>query len=60
MGDDAAVATVFPDSNKKYLTTDLLREEPVRETYVAPDVQLTGFSVFQRVCVTCCETLVGT
>ena len=60
MGDDAAVATVFPDSNKKYLTTDLLREEPVRETYVAPDVQLTGFSVFQRVCVTCCDTFVGT
>ena len=30
MGDDAVVATVFPDSNKKYLTTDLLREEPMR------------------------------
>lgn len=53
MGDQAAVATVFPDSNKKYLTTDLLRREPVREDYVAPDVELTGFSVLQRVCATC-------
>lgn len=59
MGDDAAVATVFPDSNKKYLTTDLLRDEPLRETYVAPDVELTGLSVFQRVCATCCDTFAG-
>lgn len=56
MGDDAAVATVFPDSNKKYLTTDLLRDEPLREDYIAPDVELTGLSVFQRVCATCCDT----
>ena len=51
----AAVATVFPDSNKKYLTTDLLRREPPREDYLAPDVELTGFSVLQRVCATCCD-----
>ena len=25
LGDDAVVATVFPDDNKKYLSTDLLR-----------------------------------
>jgi cysteine synthase A len=55
MGDDAVVATVFPDSNKKYLTTDLLREEPVRDGYVAPDVELTGFGVVPRACATCCD-----
>ena len=55
MGAGAVVATVFPDSNKKYLSTDLLRREPVRDGYVAPDVRLTGFSVVQRVCVTCCD-----
>jgi len=27
-GDDAVVATVFADDNKKYLSTDLLRYEP--------------------------------
>ena len=57
MGDDASVATVFPDSNKKYLTTDLLRREPLREDYLAPDVALTGFSVIQRTCATCCDAV---
>ena len=55
MGEGAVVATVFPDSNKKYLSTDLLRHEAPREDYVAPDVRLTGFSVLQRVCATCCD-----
>ncbi len=30
-GHEARVATVFPDCNKKYLSTDLCREEPLRE-----------------------------
>ncbi len=59
MGDDAVVATVFPDSNKKYLSTDLLRAEPMRDHYVASDVELTGFAVLQRVCATCCDSLAG-
>jgi cysteine synthase A len=57
MGDDGVVATVFPDSNKKYLSTDLLRREPVREHYTAPDVELTGFRVLPRVCSVCSEGL---
>ena len=43
LGSDAAVVTVFCDSNKKYLSTDLCREEPVREPYLAPRVELVGF-----------------
>jgi len=42
-GDSAVVATVFPDSNKKYLSTDLCRHEPVREEYWAPHVELERF-----------------
>ncbi len=42
-GDDLAVVTVFCDSNKKYLSTDLCREEPVREGYLAPEIELLGF-----------------
>ena len=53
MGDDAVVGTVFPDSNKKYLTTDLLREEPLREGYLACDVTLDGFEPIPRVCAAC-------
>jgi cysteine synthase A len=55
MGKDAVVVTVFSDDNKKYLTTDLLREEPVKPGYLTPDVRLTGFRVFRRICQTCCE-----
>lgn len=50
---EATVVTVFPDSNKKYLSTDLLREEPVREGYLAPDVVLEGYETIPRVCVLC-------
>lgn len=53
MGPEAAVATVFSDSNKKYLSTDLLREEPVCDGYVAPAVELLGYETIPRVCVLC-------
>ncbi len=47
-GDEAispVVATVFPDSNKKYLSTDLCGVEPVRESYLTPEVELLGCRV---------------
>ena len=59
LGDDAVVTTVLPDSNKKYLTTDLLREEPVRDHYLAPDIEFTGFRVVQRVCAMCYDQYVS-
>jgi cysteine synthase A len=51
----ATVVTVFCDDNKKYLSTDLCREEPVRGDYLTPSVRLIGFDVFKRVCITCWE-----
>jgi cysteine synthase A len=39
----ATVVTVFCDDNKKYLTTDLCRKEPVSPAYLSPDVSLVGF-----------------
>jgi len=53
MGDDAVVATVFPDDNKKYLSTDLLREESVKPAYLSPEIELLGYEAFKRVCFTC-------
>jgi cysteine synthase A len=53
LGGDAVVVTVFADSNKKYLSTDLLRDEPVRDGYLAPDVELTRFTASPRVCAMC-------
>ena len=53
MGADAAVVTVFPDDNKKYLSTDLTRDEPVAKSYLTPGIELTGFSTMRRVCGFC-------
>jgi cysteine synthase A len=55
LGDDAVVVTVFPDDNKKYLSTDLLRQERAKDGYLSPEVELTGFRAFNRVCATCLE-----
>jgi cysteine synthase A len=33
MGNDAVIVTVLCDSNKKYLSTDLMKEEPVKDDY---------------------------
>jgi cysteine synthase A len=46
---DADVVTVFPDDDKKYLSTDLLREEPEKDEYVSPGVRLLAFDASPRV-----------
>ena len=53
IGAAATVVTIFCDSNKKYLSTDLLRDEPVRDGYLSPDVELLGFRALGRVCSAC-------
>ncbi len=55
MGKDSVVVTVFSDDNKKYLSTDLLKEEPVKDGFLSTDVELRGFRSFKRVCYTCCN-----
>ncbi len=56
LGPDAVVVTVFPDDNKKYLSTDLLRTEPVKEGFVTPQVRLEDFDAIKRVCSTCWDS----
>jgi cysteine synthase len=53
LGSGAVVVTVFPDDNKKYLSTDLLREEPIRDGYLTPEIELLGMETFQRDCNFC-------
>ena len=52
-GPDSVVVTVLPDDNKKYLSTDLTKDEPVKPSYLAPEIDLTGFSAMRRVCLFC-------
>ncbi|HSH03288.1 MAG TPA: cysteine synthase family protein [Anaerolineae bacterium] len=53
LGDDVPVVTVFPDDNKKYLSTDLLQEEPIKLGYMAPGVALKSVRALMRVCAVC-------
>jgi len=55
LGVEAVVATVFADDNKKYLSTDLLHEEPAEDGYVSPGVELLGYRAIRRSCHTCCD-----
>ncbi|CAN5504368.1 PLP-dependent cysteine synthase family protein [soil metagenome] len=48
LGKDAIVATVFSDDNKKYLSTDLVKDEPVKEGYLSPDIELFGYQTIGR------------
>ncbi len=55
LGADAVITTVFPDDNKKYLSTALLQDEPRRADYLTPEVELRSYDVIRRVCRTCCD-----
>lgn len=56
LGSDAVVVTIFSDDNKKYLSTDLMREEPLRPGFLSPDVELLDFDAINRVCEICART----
>jgi cysteine synthase len=53
LGNDTVVTTVFPDDNKKYLSTDLLREERAHSDYLTPEVEVFSYEALKRVCYTC-------
>lgn len=55
LGPDKVVVTVFSDSNKKYLSTDYSRCEPVKKDFISTLVEMEYFSAFKRVCYTCCK-----
>lgn len=55
MDEDAVVVTLFPDDNKKYLSTGLLQEEPIEAGYLSPHIDLKEVAAFKRVCYTCCD-----
>jgi len=48
LGTGRVVVTVLSDSNKKYLSTDLVREEPLKEGYLTPEIELLDYAPVQR------------
>jgi cysteine synthase A len=57
LGENTVAVTVFADDNKKYLSTDLLREEPVKPDFMSTDVELLFYKAIKRVCHTCCDPI---
>ena len=43
INENKIVITVFPDDNKKYLTTDLSKEQKIEEDFISKDIQLLDF-----------------
>jgi cysteine synthase A len=52
---DATVVTVFSDDNKKYLSTGLMKTEPIKEGFLSTDIKLKSFIALKRNCITCCK-----
>lgn len=48
LGTNATVVTLLCDDNKKYLSTDLVKEEPVKDGFLATDVEFEGFHPIGR------------
>ncbi len=46
---DKGVVTVFCDSNKKYLSTDLMKVEPIKDGYISPAVELLDYLGIDRI-----------
>ena len=55
LGKDAVVVTVFADDNKKYLSTDLMKEEPIKAGFLSPEIEMKGFQAYKRACTVCCD-----
>ena len=53
LGPDAVVVTIFSDSNKKYLSTDLMKEEPVKPGFLSPEIEDLRLAGATRVCAAC-------
>lgn len=48
LGQDAVVVTLLCDSNKKYLSTDLVREEPSQADYLSMETEFSGYRPIPR------------
>lgn len=47
LGKDSIVVTIFSDDNKKYLSTDLMREEPIKTGFLSTDIELIGLKSYR-------------
>lgn len=53
LGKDSIVVTVFPDDNKKYLSTDLMKNESVKDEFLSTDIELLNVKAHKCVGLLC-------
>lgn len=51
LGKDAVVVTVFSDDNKKYLSTDLMGNEPIKDEFLSKDIKLINVTSHAMQCI---------
>jgi len=47
LGRDSVIVTIFSDDNKKYLSTDLMKEEPIKNNFLSPYVELISVKAYK-------------
>lgn len=45
--ESSVIVTVFPDDNKKYLSTDLMQEQPSKTGHISSDIELIDFKAIK-------------
>jgi cysteine synthase A len=58
LGTGSVVVTIFPDDNKKYLSTDLLNKIPVGTDFISDKIGLISYTSIGRVCRICCDPII--
>jgi cysteine synthase A len=53
LGKDSVIVTIFPDDNKKYLSTDLLRKEPIKDNFLSTDIKLLNLKAHKCIGLLC-------
>ncbi|MGF7079305.1 PLP-dependent cysteine synthase family protein [Mucilaginibacter sp. UYCu711] len=48
LGETSTIVTLLCDDNKKYLSTDLMKDEPVKEGYISSNITFTGYHPISR------------
>ena len=43
IGGNQTIVTIFSDDSKKYLSTDYVREEPVKANFLTSQIELIGY-----------------
>lgn len=53
LGKDSIVVTIFADDNKKYLSTDLMKIEPIKEDFLSTNIELTSIKAHKCIGLLC-------